>query len=352
MAKVTSGDVARAAGVSQPTVSRVFSGKSDLVAEQTRQRVLAAARELGYQANPTGRMLRTGRTQTIALVVPDLANGFYGAMAKSVQAAAGQQGYNLLVVDSNGDRGNELEAAQRLLLHSDGVILALPRSSDEELVGLAGPVVSAGRPVPGIPSVAIDEAIGATEALAHLSELGHRSVVYLGGQPDAPTQQYRWGALRDGAARYDIDLTAVGHLPTDAAAGPDVIDAAVRATLASDATALIAFNDRTALAVLSELHRRGVRVPDQLSLLSWDNLELSRATSPELTTVRMPLAQAGRLAAELLIGGLNDEAPAEPEPLPTTLVVRRSTAPPRPEPLPATATSDDHRPDTLTKETA
>ncbi len=319
---VTLRDVARAAGVSAATASRALSAP-DLVAPERRERVRRAARELGYRPNRAARELITGRSGHLCLVVPDLENPFFSAVAKAVQARARAAGHAVVVADAEEDPHLEAELVAQLGGQADGVLLCSPRMSAEDLAEVATdgpPVLLVNREGAGLPSVAVDNRDGVRQAVRHLHALGHRRIAYAGG----PAGSWSDARRRDGLAALELDVEVLdlgSHAPVFAG-GVGAADLVV----ASGATAVLTHNDLMALGVMDRLRARGVRVPDDVSVVGFDDAPVATIVTPALTTVSMPLARLGRTAVDLLLAPRGDDVPHTA--LPVELVVRASTAPP------------------------
>ncbi|GIG40206.1 LacI family DNA-binding transcriptional regulator [Cellulomonas phragmiteti] len=319
---VTLRDVARAAGVSAATASRALSAP-DLVAPERRELVRRVARELGYRPNRAARELITGRSGHLCLVVPDLGNPFFSAVAKAVQARARATGHAVVVADAEEDPVLEAELVAQLGGQADGVLLCSPRMSGDDLAAVAAdgrPVLLVNREGAGLPSVVVDNRDGVRQAVRHLHALGHRRVAYAGG----PSGSWSDARRRDGLAALDLDVEVVdlgAHAPVFAG-GVGAADLAV----ASGATAVLTHNDLMALGMLDRLRTRGVRVPADLSVVGFDDAPVATLVTPSLTTVAMPLARLGRTAVDLLLAPRGGEVPHSV--LPVELVVRGTTAPP------------------------
>ncbi len=317
---VTLRDVARAAGVSPATASRALSAP-DLVAPERRELVRRVARELGYRPNRAARELITGRSGHLCLVVPDLENPFFSAVAKAVQARARAAGQAVVVADAEEDPLLEAELVAQLGAQADGVLLCSPRMSAEDLADVAAddrPVLLVNREGAGLPSVVVDNRDGIRQAVRHLHALGHRRIAYAGG----PAGSWSDARRRDGLATLDVDVDVVdlgAHAPVFAG-GVAAADLAV----ASGASAVLTHNDLMALGVLDRLRTRGVRVPQDLSVVGFDDAAVATLVTPALTTVAVPLARLGRTAVDLLLSP-HDDVPHRV--LPVELVVRGTTGP-------------------------
>jgi LacI family transcriptional regulator len=331
---VTIHDVARKAQVSPSTVSRALSA-SHLVRGSTRDRVLAAARELGYRPNPAAQSLITGRTANIGIVVPDLGNPFYTGVLRGVQARARQSGYAVFFADCEEDPSTEEALVEAMARQVDGVIVCAPFSPDAGLRRLADltSLTLLNRRVRGIPAVLMDSAGGMRQVVEHLAALGHRSCAYLNGPSNAWSNRERRRGLRAAAARLGVTIVEFGPFEPKFDGGVQAADLA----LASGVTAAVAYNDLMALGVLSRLADRGVSVPDRMSVVGCDNLLYAAVCAPPLTTVTMPMEAGGRAAVDLLLTdrtALDGNAHRE---LDTHLIVRATTG---------TAQSNTRQPDT------
>lgn len=326
---VSAREVARLAGVSVSTVSRTLA-RPDRVAPDTRERVLSAARSVGYRANPAARTLITGQTGAIGVVVPDLENPFFASVAKGVQRRAQSVGYALLLADSDEDPLQEAELVRTMARHVDGVVLCSPRGSDAMLADLAEgcPIVLVNRRSEDIPAVVVDNRDGVRQALDHLRALGHRTVAYVGGPRGSWSNGERLEAFRSIGAKYGLTLVELGCFRPFVSGGV----AAADLVIASEATAVLAYNDLIALGMLERLRRRGVRVPEDVSVVGVDNVPVAALTSPPLTTVELPRVGSGRAGVDLLmavLGGSTAVTSREPlHQLSVQLIVRGSTGPP------------------------
>jgi len=315
-------DVAQAAGVSIATVSRGLAGSST-VAAATRERVHRAATELGYRPNRAAREQETGRRRSIALVLPDLQNPFYAAVAKGVQRRVGAAGLTAIVTDTDEDPVREQEVLGELRAVADRFILASPRSTDAHLREFAGEsaVVLVNRELTGIAGVVGDNQDGVRQVLAHLRALGHRRIGYAGG-PRASWSDAQRRAGLEAARPPEVEVVDLGAFRPGSAGGV----AAADEVLAAQVSAVVAFNDQLALGILGRLHDRGVAVPQQMSVTGFDDVPVARLLAPALTTVAVPMLQMGERAAGLLIEPGDQEA--QRVRLPVHLQVRSSTMPP------------------------
>ncbi|WP_028661276.1 LacI family DNA-binding transcriptional regulator [Nocardioides insulae] len=316
-------DVATRAGVAASTVSRAF-GVPGRVSERTRQKVVAAAEELGYVPNPHARALQSGKHATIALMLADITNPYFFELIRGAEQRARVAGNTLVIVNAEESRRIEFEQIQGLTGAVDGFILAASRLSDDELRALAGKhrLVLLDRELPPIPSVVRDMRGGCRQILEHLSSLGHREVAYCSGPPTSWMSAERWAALSGGAEEHGLTLRRVGPYAPTVANGAVAADGALRAGV----TAVVAHNDLLAIGIVRRLRDRGVAVPEDVSVVGFDDIFAAELLEPPLTTLGAPGAQAGRLAVELLLDPPGRHHPAQLR-LPSDLVIRRSSGP-------------------------
>jgi LacI family transcriptional regulator len=322
---VTIHDVGRRARVSPSTVSRALSSP-DLVNAATRERVLAAVRELGYEPSRAARSLITGRTGNIGIMVPDLGNPFFTGVLKGVQARARQDGLAVFVADSDEDPVAELTLLRAMSRQVDGILLCSPSIADRQIAELAADtrLVLLNRRMRGIPAALMDSAGGMRQVADHLAALGHRRCAYLNGPRSSWSNRERRRGLR-AAARGRLELVELGPFVPRYEGGLQAADLAV----AAGVTAIIAYNDVMAMGVLTRLRDRGIAVPGEVSVTGFDDLMFAAGCAPPLTTVAMPLDAAGRMAVEMVLEALAGTAPtAGQRDLPTSLIVRASTSPP------------------------
>ncbi|WP_353050460.1 LacI family DNA-binding transcriptional regulator [Cellulosimicrobium sp. Marseille-Q4280] len=338
---VTVRDVARESGVSISTVSRALA-EPERVAPETRDRVVAVATRLGYRPNRAASGLRAGRTGALGLVVPDLENPYFASVTKGVQARARRTGHAVFVVDAGEDPGLETELVEGLRPQTDGLVLCSPRAVEADLeVARDTPVVLVNLRIDGIPAVSSDDAHGVVLAVEHLRALGHRRVAYVGGPERSWSDARRRDGLELAHARFpDVETVAVGSFRPRVEGGRAAADLVV----ASGASAVLAYNDLVALGLVARLRERGLSVPDDLSVVGFDDTFVATLSSPPLTTVRTDLSLLGARAVDRLVALLDarraarvpatgaDSAvgpPTGPEDeLPVELVVRDSTTVP------------------------
>ena len=320
---VTIADIAALTGVAPSTVSRALN-KPGRVNAVTRERIQAAARELNYVPNSQARALTSGRTGTIAVLVSDVTNPFYFGLIRGTQQQLKAAGYAQLLIDTEDSGEHEAEMLHKMRRSLDGAILAASRLPERALAALADeiPLVTVNRNVRGVLSVLIDTPAGIGQAVEHLISLGHRDIVYAAGPDRSWSNQARWQAMQAAATRHGRTFRRVGPFPP----GRDSGSAAADAVLNTGASACVAFNDLLAIGMLTRLRERGVRVPDDLSVVGCDDIVGADFCDPPLTTLTAPIEQAGRVAVALLLSRLDEVQVARRTVLlPTHLTVRRST---------------------------
>jgi len=324
-------DIARAVGVSPATVSRALAG-GGLVAEPTLTRIRNAASELGYRPNVRARSLRTQRSMAVLVVVRDVGNPFYLEVFKGVEAVAREAGYSVLMGNTGDDPDRESEYFDMLGDgHADGMILMTGRLPAARRDDPSAPVVLALEMVEGAdhPRVLIDNVAAAETATRHLIDLGHRRIAHIAGPLPEWMSTRRAEGWRRALAAAGIE-PGEGWLQVGDFRHPSGL-AAMRALLAlpEPPTAIFAANDEMAYGAIREARRRGLRIPQDLSVVGFDDLYLSATFSPPLTTVSQPRLEIGRQAMALLLDALSGlPPPARRIELPVELVVRDTTAPP------------------------
>jgi DNA-binding LacI/PurR family transcriptional regulator len=325
---VTLHDVAREAGVAVSTVSRALSDP-DRVNVRTREHVQAVARALNYVPNRLAQALPTGRTGTLAVLVPDITNPHNFGLVRGVEAQARAAGSMVIIADTQGRPEVEAALLDRLTSSVDGFVLASSRLPDADLQALSerSPVVLFNRRVEGLTSVATDSADGSRQIIEHLVALGHRSLAYLAGPSAAWSDSERWRALSAHAQAAGAHIVRCGPFDPTLDGGPAAADVG----MSTGATALIAFNDLLAIGVLRRLAEGGIAVPGQVCVVGYDDIFGADFCSPPLTTVAGPVDEAGRALVDALLGR---PMPVPAITLPTHLRVRGSTAP---VPVPASS---------------
>jgi LacI family transcriptional regulator len=327
---VTLADVAREAGTSQSTASRALSGHG-YVAPDVRKRLLTVADRLGYVPNLSARTLKQRRSRVVGVVVSDLTNQFYAALAAGAEQALREANYQMLLLGDNSDSDEELAGVRTFLaMRAPGVIMTPASKAAADLLVARGiPVVEADRRLAtaSCDAVVIDNERGARDAVRHLLDLGHRRVALLMTQTTWTTdagrlQGYR-SALAQAGVPYDRKLVAkIGrHAGDEAARIEALLDSA-------KPTAIFAGNNRLAEQTWHLLRKRGMKIPKDISLVAFDDVPWMGMVQPQITAVAQPVFEMGRRAALLLLRRLDDPSCGRTvEMLEPTLVVRGSTAP-------------------------
>ncbi|MFC9426990.1 LacI family DNA-binding transcriptional regulator [Streptomyces sp. NPDC056987] len=306
MARPRIKDVARHAGVSEKTVSNVINDYVH-VSDRTRRVVREAIDQLGYRVNLAGRHLRTGRSGIIALVVPELDVPYFAELARHVIRAAEQSSLTVLVHQSGGDRGHELAALAGFGSDFvDGVILSPLALTSDDLREHAGspPTVLLGELLEeGADHVAIDNERAAREATDHLIARGRREILVIGGRDSAGlgTAEARTRGYRAALSAAGLAYDPAALLPVAAFRMPDGAEAAARALGGGGhPDALLCLNDQLALGALRTLHEHGVRVPEDIAVMGFDDVEGGRYSVPTLSTVAPDKGAVARAAVHLL----------------------------------------------------
>ncbi|HEY7690634.1 MAG TPA: substrate-binding domain-containing protein [Dongiaceae bacterium] len=323
-------DVARLAGVSSSTVSHVLNGTRK-VSEETRRRVQAAVKELGYRPNDAARMLREGRAKLIGLVVPDISNTFFAGLAHSLEMLAYDRGARLVTCNSDYERERERAYVDDLVRRRvDGIIIApiMPDAEFEAAVGETGlPVVLIDRvsEQSNLPNVGLDNGAAAALAAEHLYQLGHRRIGCISNHPDlADSVDQRVQGFTAALKRHGVAV------PADAVAYADFrVEGGMAAAgrlLASrpDLTAIFCTNDPLAVGAIKAAVAAGRSVPGNLSVIGFDDSLEAQIAQPPLTTVAQPIGTLAGRAMDLLRG---DEAAGRRQRLSARLIVRQSTGP-------------------------
>jgi DNA-binding LacI/PurR family transcriptional regulator len=327
-------DIAKATGLSQSTVSRVLNRTPTAIpiAEETQQRVLATAKELGYRPNPFARGLRGSSTMLAGVIVRDITDLFFAGAIEALSVEAVRRGYNVVLGHAHA-RAEEAKALWGVLeaRHCDAIILLgdmrdQPRLM-EDLQGARVPVVALwqGCQPSEVPSVCVDNRAGIRAVLDHLTELGHRRIAYIGGDQLGDIQE-REEAFVEYMAQLGESLPDgyMQHGPNEPQAGADALCRLLE--MDEPPTAVVASSDVLAIGVLHAAHVQGVVVPDQLSVTGFDDVPLADFSVPSLTTVQMPVRAMVRRALDIAL----DDAELGPRPpaiLQPSLVVRSSTSP-------------------------
>jgi len=324
------GQVAQLAGVSATTVSHALNGRRPVSAE-TRRRIMEAIAELGYRPNVMARGLRAGRSLTIGLVIPDITNPFYPVLARGVQDVLGPAGYDEIITNTNGVRDLERAALDKMISRQvDGVAFAVFHTHADDLQ----PVIDAQIPVvrlggraaqTGVDLVHSDDEGGAREAVRHLIHNGFRRIAFICGPAAEGPAAERVAGYRAALAEAGIgpQQNMVVHTDFSRAGGAHGVEKLIRQRKRPDA--VLCANDMMAIGALDAARERGLRVPDDLAVMGFDDIEAATLVTPQLTTIANPAREIGMACARLLLDRINGVAgPPKEIVIPTRLVRRQS----------------------------
>ena len=311
-------DVAKAAGVSPATVSRALS-QPDMVHPGTLETVLASVERLGYRRGEAARGTGARHTGTIAMVVPDITNPYYSLVITGAERRAQAAGLVLVLVNTEESAQQERINIERLIGRVDGFLLASSRLPDEEIIDFAARtnVVLLNRHVTGISCALVEQDHGSRQIVHHLTSLGHTHLAYLAGPANSWVRHQRWNALARAAEEDGVRISLVGPYRPLIDDGGAAADAALR----TGATGLVAHNDLLAIGVVQRLQGRGVLVPDDISVVGYDDMFVARVCNPPLTTLGGQYEEAARHAVELLLEGRR----AQDVVVPSSLKIRASS---------------------------
>ncbi len=325
---VTIYDVARLAGVAPSTVSRAFARPGRVNAD-TAARIRTAATELGYRVNPLARALSTSKTHMLAVMISDITNPFYADLIRGAQIAASEADYTVVLADARESGVLEREALERVLPVVDGIVIGSSRMSDStlQMVAKQRPTIVLNRHLLGVPSVVTDNARGTRRAIEHLGELGHTAVTYVAGPEASWVDGMRWRSTREAGLELHISTRRTGPVPPTVEGGR----LAALSMLDNLPTAVIAYNDLVAIGMIVAFASAGVRVPQDISVVGYDNILPAELVSPGLTTIASPGRTMGTAAVKNVLAMTRGALPRNDQAfvMPTRLVVRGSTGRPR-----------------------
>jgi len=324
---VTLADVAREAGVSSATASRVF-GRPEMVGAETTAKVIEAADRLGYIANSTARALALGNSGLLGLVVPQLSSSYFAPLISAVQSEVESSGFELIIADSRGCPESEIEIAGRLRGRVDGLIFASPRSSGAALADVAHgfPIVTVNRELSDLDSVRVDVTAGLTELCELLIARGHRTIAYLGGPEGSLSDDGRFLTVRTAIKDSGGEALRFGPVEPKVSAGTETFSTLQEGGV----SAVIAYNALVAHGLMLAAAAVGVKVPEDLAVAAVDDLIDIGLGLPSLTAITQPLGEAGSNAGRMLVAqvarphGIDSNAgtrTAQHLMLPSTLVI-------------------------------
>jgi DNA-binding LacI/PurR family transcriptional regulator len=348
---ITIQDVALLAETSRSTVSNLLNGRVDRMGSDTRERIERAMNQLGYRPNQVARQLRTGQAPILGLIIPSVANPFWGSFAQSVEEAARYRGYQVLLCNGGREPGQEERYAESLWSHGvRGVIFGSSPLSLDHVLGFVERglrVVAFDRDMrdvdrstrAAIDSISVDNAMGGRLATEHLLGLGHRRIGFLSGPLRTASRLERLEGYRHALREAGVEPDP--RLVWEEAASQNFGDVegfefgryGARELLGGPAapTALFTINDMYALGAYAGVRDLGLRVPEDVSIVGFDDIPIAEIAHPPLTTMRQPVQEMMRIAVTLLIDRLQGTytEPSEHVTVTPELVLRASTAPPR-----------------------
>lgn len=325
--KATLQDVARAAGVGPMTVSRTINGHP-YVAEETAKKVRAAIRQLKYRPNHAARVLTGQLSKAIGLIVPDLSDTFFSIVSHAVQEAAREAGYLSWLAASNGDPSIEEAQIEQMTNHPvDGILLVPANSQSKYLKTVASgstPIVTIDRPIEGVltDSVEVENRAGAQLAVEHLMSHGYRKIVCMVMNPHLRPVKQRVEGYEECLRRAKLPSQKV-MLPDDDSAQAIVSDLFA---LPNRPDALFTANNACTIAVIKALRALEIKIPQDVALIAFDDVDFYTLLNPPVTTVRQPAAELGRTSARLLLQKIKSTSPASNARtvLPVKLIIRES----------------------------
>jgi DNA-binding LacI/PurR family transcriptional regulator len=324
------------AGVSHSTVSRALRN-SPLISRETAEKVQGLARDAGYRASAVARGLVARKTKTIGVVVTTIADPFVSEVVGGIEDVANEHGYSVFLADSNADPEREKKVVQSFAERRvDGILVTSSRVGAlyvPMLSEMKVPIVLINNQHPGewVHSVTIENQMASAEAVRHLITLGHRRIGYLGDAHGHQSDTERLAGYREALTRARIPFRTELVVHGDGKPEGGVRAMAALLQLEQPPTAVFCYNDMSALGALKYALNKGWRVPEDVSLVGFDDLFIAAYTCPPLTTVRQPRWRMGRLAMDSLLKLMSGQESANTIQVPAKLIVRESTAPPRKE---------------------
>lgn len=331
----TLSDVAAEAGVSPTAVSRYLNNRIELP-QATRDRIDAAIAKLDYRPNLLARRLSTGKSEAIALVTPDIANPFFAELAAAVERQAHASGYSVYITSTSGHAEGEINALRRMADgHVDGLIMMTNRVDDgtlAELITGRNNVVLLDEDIEGVelPRIFVDNTEGAYRATQHLIAAGHCDIALVGGPHRLLSVTERLSGFMRAMDEAGLSVRPGWVLLGDYSRDYGAAAASVLLEAEERPTAILACSDYIAIGIMQVVRDKGLVIPDDMSLVGFDDMAFAALVDPPLTTIRQPVATMGELAVRHLLALLDGDMPAAETRLPVDLVIRRSVAPPKP----------------------
>lgn len=321
--RATLKDVAKAAGVSLASASYAVNRTGSL-GEDTRIHILKIAEELGYRQNLAAKAARTGKTGAIGLVVPDMTNPFFPSLAQSVVQRARQNGYSVFVTDTEGDQGQEAEVIRQLIDRGVDGIVWFPVNDENSIGKIASdiPIIVLDRTVAGFECIQADYTEGGKLACDHLLELGHRRIGIIAGPLDVRSMRDRCEAAKD-----RIERTGELAFFVENAFSTELSKAVSDAITDRKASAVFCGSDLIAIGVMRHARQSGIQIPDQLSIVGFDDIPWAEYCTPGLTTIEMPVDEMATEAVDAVIRKIDGESDSNRRVVfGVSLVERSSTA--------------------------
>lgn len=331
---ITLRDIAERVGVSVSTVSRVLNGKAKKyrISSETQLKVEEAALKLQYKPNTLARGLRLSKTHTIGLVVPDVANPFFATVANSIQNQAQLQGYSIAICATNEDLEMELKYIDLLLGKRVDGLIVMPVGQEfdhfKPLIGQDFPLVILDRIAEGleVASVEVDNYAGSFSAVEHIIKMGHRNIAIIEGLRSTKVAKNRFEGFRDALFQYHLPMDENLIRGNDFRMNNGYFGTMELLDLDSPPTAIFATSNLITLGTLKAVTERGLCIPEDISLVAFDNSDLAPYLISPLTTVAQPTEQMGKVAVETLMGIINKQRRPNPRKiiLQPTLIIRNS----------------------------
>jgi LacI family transcriptional regulator len=323
-------DIAEASGFSINTVSRALGNKA-YVKPDTRKVILKVAAQMGYHPNKLAWSLRLSTSQTLGVIIADIANPYFGALVKGIEREAGEWGFRVILLDTDEDYGREAGAVEALLEENVAGIIITPtqreRGTIQKLLEIKLPFVLVSRRFPDLKTnyVVTDDVHGGQLAAEHLVTLGHRRIGMVNGPEHISSARERFQGYRETMERHHLVVNP-SYIITGAVTMQDGYEAA-RELLTHEPlpTALFTFSDFVAFGAMKAIREAGLQVPEDISVVGYDDNQFASCMETPLTTVRVPKEQLGMEAARVLKGQLEDDQPVRQVELVVELVVREST---------------------------
>jgi LacI family transcriptional regulator len=329
-------EVAREAGVSTATVSHVINN-TRFVSNEVRQRVLTAVEKCSYYPNAQARSLASGKSRIIGLVISDIANPFFPELVKAIESAAFEKGYDVMLANTNYNTERTWHYVRRFIERKVAGVAIMTSEMKKELIDELAqkevPTVflDVGHPGTHMNNIRVGYDDGIDQAIRHLADLGHRKIAFIGGPTNLRSARRRLEAYRGIMEQlFPRHPELIFHGDFKVGGGRTAAAEILKLHSEEFPTAVIAANDLMAIGAISEFESKGIKVPQDMSVIGFDNIAFAAVTRPPLTTVHLPLDDLGRQAVDVLLSSLEDMQKKGVEIcIATTLIVRDSTAPAR-----------------------